>query len=423
MATGRYVLSDDGKYAIELIDDEGYPNTFSYAEIVAKNGGAGLSKYNPIGATAALLADENVTKVKPEHIRKTSSGKCKLMYLVTATSDYAEDGSSNTDGSTKDYYNYQNTWKKRVTFEEWEHMLLDPIRDTIQELREDMEEGFAQAAAERLILSNRISANSVLIAANTSLINALTSRVDTIDTSLQATINRVVILEENANAQAAAFANHEVRIVHLEGRTVSGFTTTSTGAVILQYAGAGGPPLTGTLTVTVGSGGTGGSGGSGGSGGTTTPQPGDYLESGHKILNHVRDPNTGDRPANGPWVISASTSVPPADAKIWPTSIVANNGTLDEYANVIASIDATTGQVAHGNSLPTIIGNYTNPGGHYVFDWTGAGGTLLISRFGISNLKGKVGPSDILLGARLKDSNLIVNGWTTTNLEFESTGG
>lgn len=175
MATNRFVISKNGKYAIQLTDDSGYTDTFSDIQIVDM--GADLSKYKPIGSTIALLEDNGVEGIDPTHVVKDDVGQIKLFYITVAQSDYSEDGDLNTDGSKKDYYYYPD-WTKRVTEEEWENRLLNPIRADIRKLRKDLNDAIA----------------------------------------------RIVNLELNAVFQGNVLYNHEVRLARLEHRAVDGYS-------------------------------------------------------------------------------------------------------------------------------------------------------------------------------------------------------
>lgn len=434
MPSGKYRLSDDGKYAVELISYTPAPvvsgagsmlggvapkspppqlTLYTQAELLFNGENLdGASQLTYYRASDAAWVDERFSGIASSNCVTDPRGNIKVWVIKVADADNATNGVVGLDGTLDWYYRYNGTWskvqtkaEKKAEEEAWLAERLVPVWTAITQLRADMVAGFAQAAAARNLLSNRITANS-------NLIDGLTGRLNSTDSLLSTTIGRTVTLENNANSQADVLENHEARILHIEGTAVNGhsISSDSTGAVTWSYVGTDPNPIIDStpIRVNVGGGGTGG-------GGTnpTTPMPGDYLASGHTILNRLRN-SSGEY--TGGYVISATTGTPPANAAIWEWSDISAVRVLDQYANVISSINSTTGQVTYGNSLPAIVGNYTRTGGHEVLG-QGSDGKLHLSRFNTSNLQGKVGDA-LVIGATLEGSSLIVISVTGTNLVF-----
>lgn len=399
----KYKVSDNEKYAVEVINNNIVKGVTSAAAINAKYG-ISFGKYKQVKPIDAALYLLLFTGVTADNVKRDNTNHLKVFYIAMDDGETAVDGTLEPDGTPKVYYSSGGNFIKAETEKEWTDELLNPIRAAIQEVNDrvtaldaKVDAGFAEAAAQRAILQQNITINS-------NRITATNDRIDVTNANLSAAVARIVTLENNANIQADVLYNHNTRLGHIESRAVDGYTiaTSSTGQTTWGYVGAGAAPIiSSSVYVTPGSGG----------GGGPNPTPSrKFFETGYEVLGTVK--------SDGRYIIDiAPTASIPTNSTILPLS--ESNNITNIYGQNILYL-TQSGTLFGSMDSNNLAGRFTASG--YEILIHNQDGTFVVDGNRNSIISGNI-PDSRIIGSRIQQLGgaLIVDVINGT-LVFGSTG-
>lgn len=221
MASGMYILSDNGKYALELltytppIDNPedikhrhlGHSVTqtnpsiserrvYTRAEImdmVYALGGTTLNFYQPVvGDTIGI---DGFGDVDVGSVTKNTDGEVKAYIVRAEDTDHGRDDSVGIDGTMNDYHYWEGNWVKVKTKAEdtqEKQALIDaslvPVAESLAQLRSDFDEDMAAAMQTISSVNGRVNDNGILISALNSRADSTASLIASVNNTLGARI-------------------------------------------------------------------------------------------------------------------------------------------------------------------------------------------------------------------------------------------